>query len=236
VFDRKAGFCYLIDASPDFKAQVDMIWKEIPSVNRDGKIPVSGILLTHAHYGHVAGLWQLGKEALNEKALPVFCTHAMKRFLSASPPFSNLVHGGNITLGEIRPGTKEAIGGLGFTPIEVPHRNETADTVGYTIEAAKRIAYIPDTDRWTTELINEIRQCDYALIDGTFYSEGEIPNYGEVPHPPIKEAVSLLEGADTEVYFTHINHTNAVNSRGREIEALEGSGFKIAHDGLTLPI
>jgi hypothetical protein len=45
-----------------------------------------------------------------------------------------------------------------------------------------------------------------------------------------------LKGADTPVYFTHINHTNPVNRRGPERRAVEDMGFKIAYDGLVLGI
>jgi pyrroloquinoline quinone biosynthesis protein B len=215
---------------------MDMIWKHIPCVKRVGKIPVSGILLTHAHYGHITGLLQLGKEVLNERGIPVFCTPAMGQFLSTAPPFSHLVEGGNIEIREVCPGVKTELGGIRVTAIKVPHRNETADTVGYIIEAARSVAYIPDTDHWTEETLEEIRRCDAAIIDGTFYSPAELPGYRDVPHPPIKETVDLLESASTEVYFTHINHTNAVNRRGRERRAIERLGFKIAHDGLPLDI
>jgi pyrroloquinoline quinone biosynthesis protein B len=215
---------------------MDMIWNHIPHVKRVGKIPVSSILLTHAHYGHITGLLELGKEVLNEIGIPVFCTPAMGQFLSASPPFSHLVEGGNIEIREIRPGVKTELGGISVTPTQVPHRNETADTVGYIIEATRRVIYIPDIDRWTDETLEEISRSDTAIIDGTFYSAAELPGYRDVPHPPIKETVELLEGASTEIYFTHINHTNAINRRGRERRTIERLGFKIAYDGLTLDI
>ncbi|HVE66505.1 MAG TPA: MBL fold metallo-hydrolase, partial [Thermoanaerobaculia bacterium] len=61
--DRAAGRRFLIDATPDFAAQVDAL----------GGIP-DGILLTHAHIGHYLGLAQLGREVLGAKRLPVYCT------------------------------------------------------------------------------------------------------------------------------------------------------------------
>jgi pyrroloquinoline quinone biosynthesis protein B len=236
LFDSEAGVCHLIDASPDFKAQIDMIHAEIPTVKRAGKIPVSGILLTHAHYGHIAGLLELGKEVLNERGIPVYCTAEIGRFLSVSPPFSHLVRGGNIRIREVCPGAKTALRGFGVTALEVPHRNEIADTVGYIIEARSRLAYIPDADRWTDEMLEEVRRSDVAVLDGTFHSPAELPGYKSVPHPTIQETVELLKGADTEVYFTHINHTNPVNRHSRERKSLERKGFKVAHDGLILTI
>lgn len=236
IFDKKESFCYLVDASPDFKCQLDMIREEISETKRNGKVPVSGILLTHAHLGHCAGLWHLGKESVEEKNLPVFCTSKMKEFLCSNYPFSLLVQRKNIQIEEIYPDREFKLNGLKCMPIQVPHRDEIGDTVGYIIKSRKRVIYLPDLDKWTNSLLEETRSSDIAFVDGTFYSENEIPRFEEVPHPPIRETITLLEDFDTEIYFVHINHTNPVNKKGREKEYIESRGFKIAHDGMTLKI
>lgn len=236
ILDKMESFCYMIDASPDFKHQLDMIHEEISETKRKGKIPVSGILLTHAHLGHCAGLWPLGKEALEEKNLQVFCTSKMKQFLYANYPFSLLVQRKNIKVKEMYPDKEFAPDGLGFVPIQVPHRNEVTDTVGYIIKSEKRVVYLPDLDRWTDDILEEIKSSDIAFVDGTFYSKKEISRFQEVPHPPIKETISLLENVDTETYFTHINHTNPINKKRKERRYVESKGFKIAYDGMTLQI
>jgi len=236
LFDKDAGISYLVDASPDIKPQLDMLHKEIESVSRPGKVPVSGILLTHAHFGHCSGLWQLGRETLNEVGVPVFCTPEMKRFLSTSYPFRTLAEARNIVLTEIEAGVGVRLGGMTCIPVQVPHRSETADAVGYVIKAERKVAYIPDTDVWTDDLLNEVAGCDLALVDGTFYSEREVPHYVQVPHPPVEETVGLLKDARAEIYFTHINHTNPLNRNGKERRRLYRDGFQIAYDGLILDI
>ena len=236
IFDKKEEFCYLIDASPDFKYQLDMIKEEEIKIQRMGKAPINGILLTHAHFGHCSGLWHLGKETLEEIDLPVFCTQKMKRFLSENYPFSLLVQRKNIEICEIHPNKSYEQGGFHFIPIEVPHRNEMGDTVGYIIQSKKRILYIPDVDYWTNELLDEIRMANIAIIDGTFYSRDEMPRFNEVPHPPVKETLELIKNMDTEVYFTHVNHTNVLNTDSNEKKQIENKGFKIAFDGMILEI
>jgi len=236
IYNEEAGFCYVIDASPHLEIQIEMIRRAVPRVGRGGKIPVSGFLLTHAHIGHYTGLLLLGTEVLGETGVPVYCTPRMKEFLSLSRPFSLLVESGNIVLHEMRPSVGFDLDGVGFTPIPVPHRGEITDTVGYAIEAGRRAVYIPDTDRWTGSIIEEISKSDIALIDGSFYSKDELPRFEEVPHPPITETLSMLEGLDTEIYFTHINHTNPAHSEGPERENLEQRGFGLAYDGLVLDI
>src|SRR5215470_536980 len=51
LIDPASGKRFLIDATPDFPAQVELL----------GGMP-DAILLTHAHIGHYLGLAQLGRE------------------------------------------------------------------------------------------------------------------------------------------------------------------------------
>lgn len=236
IIDKRESLCYMVDASPDFKYQLDMIREEISETRRKGKIPLSGILLTHAHLGHCAGLWHLGKESVQERNLPVICTSEMKRFLYSSYPFSLLVQRKNINVEEVYPDKGFKSNGLECRPIQVPHRNEIADTVGYIIKSKKKVVYLPDVDEWTDNIIEEIKGSDIAFVDGTFYSRGEIARFEEVPHPQIQETINLLEDVDTKIYFTHINHTNPINKEGRERKFVESKGFKIAYDGMILKI
>lgn len=147
-----------------------------------------------------------------------------------------LVETRNIVLKEIKPGVESRMDGLTFLPVRLPHRSEVADVVGYVIKAERKVVYIPDTDVWTDNLLSQITGSDIALIDGTFYSNHEVPHYMEVPHPPVEETIRLLRGATAEIYFTHINHTNALNRNGRERRRVYTNGFRIAHDGLILDI
>src|SRR5215470_14304733 len=70
LIDPAAGKRFLIDATPDFAEQAERL----------GGLP-DGILLTHAHIGHYLGLAQLGREVANTRAMPVYCTSSMARFL-----------------------------------------------------------------------------------------------------------------------------------------------------------
>jgi pyrroloquinoline quinone biosynthesis protein B len=236
IIDPAKGSCYLIDASPDLKHQVDLLKDIDGNIARRGKLPISGILLTHAHFGHCSGLWYLGREAVEEYKLPVYCTTKMAYFLSTHYPFNLLINRGNIALKEFTPGKKFNLKGIGIVPILVPHRSEIADTVGFRILKKKSILYIPDVDHWTDKLIGDILSCDIAIIDGTFLSKDELPRYLDVPHPPMNETIELLRNLKTEIYFTHINHTNPVNFDGSVRRRIEKQGFHIAYDGMTITV
>jgi len=213
-----------------------MTQKEISKIKGKRKIPLSGIFLTHAHIGHYLGLLYLGKESIDENKFPVYCTPLMKIFLSKNYPTKFLFERKNIKINEVLSDKEFRIKNFKITPIKVPHRNEVADTVGYIIKKEKKLIYIPDIDKWNGEIIKEIKNSDFALIDGTFHSRRELPGFKEVPHPPIEETIKILEGAKTKVYFTHINHSNIVNKKEKEKKLIEDKGFKIAKDGIIFEI
>ena len=201
VLDETKGSFLLIDASPDLKYQLEMI-ADIGRFHGWGEPELAGIILTHAHLGHIHGLWHLGKEVMNVRELPVYCTPAVARFLAENHPYDALVERRNIVVVEVYDGIEHEADVFRFTPVSVPHRNERGDTVGYIIEAERRLLYLPDIDFWTEPVLEQIRSVDTALLDGTFYSKDELPRYDEVPHPPISDTVRLLGDARTEIIFT----------------------------------
>ncbi len=52
---------------------------------------------------------------------------------------------------------------------------------------------------------------DIALLDGTFASASELPgrSMADVPHPLMPSTRALLRGLATQLWFIHLNHTNA---------------------------
>ena len=231
LLDSEKEYCYLIDASPDIKQQIEMITEIIPKVKNQKAIPISGVFLTHAHFGHVAGLWTLGKECIDARNITVFCSKKMSVFLVNNHPFSHMIKGKNLVPLYIKTNHKYPIEDFWITSFKVPHRDEYADTVGYIIEQKKKFLYLPDLDYWTDDLIKLVESVDIALIDGSFYSKDELPGRDDVPHPPIKETMELLDTTKTEIYFTHFNHTNLILKREcKERKELLEKGFKIAVD------
>ncbi|MFX0133164.1 MAG: MBL fold metallo-hydrolase [Candidatus Hodarchaeota archaeon] len=239
LYDIKRGFCFLIDASPDIKYQVDSLKNKKIVGNREGVLPVDGIFLTHAHFGHCSGLWLLGKECIDEKNVPIYCSPKMKQFLKNNHPFSHLLDRKNIILKELAVSKEMHFEEFNFfiKSIEIPHRNEFADTVGYLIKSKRMLLYIPDLDFWTEEIVNLVNSVDIALIDGTFYTKNEIPSGRDILHPPITETMDLFKHSNTEIYFTHFNHSNPiVKPEGEERNNAIKKGFKIVYDGLRIDL
>jgi len=83
---------------------------------------------------------------------------------------------------------------------------------------------------------------DYALLDGTFFQNGELPNrdMSEIPHPLVVETIALLQDLPLcerrKVIFIHFNHTNPLLQEGTAKEKVEQLGFQVATEGMRLPL
>lgn len=241
LIDEEEGKRFLIDATPDLPSQMETLIGDKPWK----RPPLDGILLTHAHVGHYAGLLYLGREALGTQGVPVYATPQMAAFLKDSRPWSQLVNLGNIDLRTIQPGEEVALTPkLRVTAIPVPHRDELSDTVGFRIRGPHRvILYIPDVDKWekgTKPLAKELEGVDVALLDGTFSDAAELPgrNMAEVPHPLVGETVALLpkDRPTMRVLFIHLNHTNKLLWDEKAKQLLLDQGYEIARDGQEIHI
>ena len=226
---------YLFEATPDFPFQLH----HLQQISNHSELP-NGIFITHAHIGHYTGLMHLGKEAMNSKGVKVYTMNGMKKFLMQNGPWSQLVSNSNINLVSLEASKEITLNkSLSVTPFLVPHRDEYSETVGFKIKGKNKTAlFIPDIDKWNKweqSIIKEIRNVDYAFIDGTFYSGAEIGhrNIAEIPHPFIEESLDLFKELSAEernkVYFIHYNHTNPVlDIESRACKEIQDKGFHLA--------
>lgn len=229
---------WLFDATPDIKEQTQKLKES--HLNKENLI--DGIFLTHAHMGHYAGLMELGREALGSSKIPVYAMPRMKKYLETNGPWSQLVQLNNIVIQSIYSDSTFTLNAqLKVTPILVPHRDEFSETVGYRIEGNKKSAlFIPDIDKWTKwslDIIDEVKQVDYAFLDATFFNNGELErNMSEIPHPFIIETTSLFENetrkTKNKIYFIHFNHTNPALKNNHHLkDSIKNLGFRFAKQG-----
>jgi pyrroloquinoline quinone biosynthesis protein B len=230
---------FLFDASPDINKQLNFMGDRI-------KKDLKGIFLTHAHIGHYTGLMYFGREALNSKLVNVYAMPRMKKFLEENGPWSQLVSLQNISIIELSNESKISIdSNVIVQPVEVPHRAEFSETVGYKIYGPNKTAlFIPDIDKWylwEKSIVDEIKQVDYAIIDATFYDSKEV-NYrdiSEIPHPFVIETMSLFNNSSkkekSKIYFIHLNHTNPLlDEKSKEFNDIINKGYNVAYEGLEL--
>lgn len=243
LVDRKAGVYWLFEATPDIAAQLRTVQrytgtKDLPD----------GVLITHAHIGHYAGLMQLGREAMGAKDVPVWVMPRMDSFLRNNGPWSQLVQFNNIKLQSLQAdSTVQLNSSFTITAFRVPHRDEYSETAGFLIQSdRKKVLFIPDIDKWekwNRNIAEEIGKVDLALLDGTFYKNSELPgrDMKEIPHPFVEESLqqfsSLTSAEKSKIVFIHFNHTNPLLRKSSpEKDKVKKDGFAVAVEGMLIEL
>ena len=243
LIDPQAGTKYIFEATPNLPAQLYDLEIEAPSE----RLELAGIFLTHAHIGHYAGLMFLGHEAMSASQIPVYSMPVMSKFLQANGPWSQLVAFKNIHIQGLKDQAAQNLGRIKVTPFLVPHRDEYSETVGFRIDGPERSAiFIPDIDKWhlwKTDIVSLVQSVDYALLDATFYTAGELPgrDMSKIMHPFASETMALFKHASlkerNKVWFIHMNHTNPLlNADSTESKFVISEGFNIAREGVRLEL
>jgi pyrroloquinoline quinone biosynthesis protein B len=244
VVDDSTHSKYLFDATPDMREQLYELHQAAP----DGEYKLNGVFLTHAHIGHYVGIMHFGHEAIGAHGVPVYAMPRMRDYLSTNGPWDQLVRFKNIDLQATQDGEAIELGErLRVTPFLVPHRDEYSETVGYRIDGPNKSAvFIPDIekwDRWETDIRDIVRSVDYALLDATFFADGELQgrDMSQIGHPFVTESMALFEDMTDEeksrVIFIHMNHTNPLLIDGSEAQAIVTErGFKFATEGMRLEL
>lgn len=243
VIDPSSKSKLLFEATPHLPSQLYDLHKEAP----DDEYSLDGVFLTHAHIGHYAGLMFFGHEAQGASNVPVFAMPRMAQFIRDNGPWSQLVGLKNIELKEIYHQQENQFSNLLVTPFLVPHRDEFSETVGYRIEGPNKTAiFIPDINKWDVwdqDIAELVQSVDYALLDATFYADGELGNrdMSQIPHPFVSESMAALDHLSSsdksKVWFIHLNHTNPLlDSLSPESDYVRSQGYNIATEGDRLPL
>jgi len=241
VVNPGSGARWLVDTTPDFREQLRRLDDLAPV---DAPPPgLDGIVLTHGHVGHYAGLLHLGREVLGAREVPVWCAPRLAGFLRSNGPWNELVRLGHVELRLLEPGVPLLVAsGVAISPFLVPHRAEVSETVGLRVEGPRgAVLYVPDTDGWDAwepPIETFLASVDRAYLDGTFFDAGELEGraMADVPHPTIAETMrrlaSLPAAARAKVRFTHLNHTNpAIGATDPARGAVMDAGFGVAEEG-----
>ena len=236
IVDRETQETFMLEATPDFTEQQHILRGYLTDKSK----PLSGVLLTHAHIGHYTGLMYLGREAIGATETPVYAMPKMQSFLEKNAPWSQLVGLKNIKIKALRADSSvQMTKNISIKPFIVPHRDEFSETVGFVISTKnKRVLFIPDIDKWgkwPRNIVEEVSRVEVALLDATFYQNGEIPNrdMSEIPHPFIEETMRLFQNSadKSKIKFIHFNHTNPVLRQTNERQTVVNQGFGVCSEG-----
>ncbi|NML23106.1 pyrroloquinoline quinone biosynthesis protein PqqB [Pseudoflavitalea sp. G-6-1-2] len=240
LVDKTSNRYWIFEATPDITPQLHEVQKYVGNV---ANYTPNGIFITHAHIGHYAGLMFLGREAMGAKNIPVYAMPRLDTFLRSNGPWSQLVALQNIDLIKMTPDSSMKLSdNITVTPIKVPHRDEYSETAGFEIQSGKKkVLFIPDIDKWNKwerDIAEKVSSVDLALLDGTFYKDGEIKgrSMSEIPHPFVEETMQLFSSSPNavkqKIKFIHFNHTNPLlKAQSPEKDKVKANGFSVAFQG-----
>ena len=239
LVDKKS---FLLEATPDISMQLKFLKKIYNS-----STIIDGVFITHAHIGHYTGLMYFGREALGAYKVPVYVMPKMKLFLESNSPWNQLIDLNNIQLSEIFHNKNINISNnLEIVPFTVPHRDEFSETVGYKIIGPNKSAlFVPDINKWNLwdkDIVEEVKDVDYAFLDATFFKNGEVNrSMEEIPHPFVVETLNLFKNESDElknkIYFIHFNHTNiSLQDKNPVIDSISKLGYNFTRFGDQLSL
>ena len=255
---------FLLNASPEIRAQIESFGKLHPRAQRD--TPIQGIVLTNGDLDHALGLLSLRES----QPLALYCTQRVHRGFSEGNVLYRTLQrfDGQVTLHALELGSAEqplcllsgsqsglhlkAFAAPGKAALHLDQSNpEPADNIGVLIRdqrTGKRLAYIPAAGASSAEIVAAAASADAVFFDGTFWSSDELIALGastrraeDMAHWPIggpEGSLQFLGGlAASRRILIHINNTNPMLREDSAERALvHAAGVEVAFDGMELEL
>jgi pyrroloquinoline quinone biosynthesis protein B len=252
----------LINTSPDLLAQL----RAFPALQPGRALrdtAISDVLLVDAQIDHTLGLPMLREG----KPLRVWCTERVHAELTQSNPIFELLRhycGVEWQRLPIEPSSSfvipsmpsvccRAIAVPGNAPPFSPARDapQPGDNIALSLtetRTGQTLFYAPGLGAIEPAVAAELERAHTVLLDGTFWSEEELPRLGvskrgarQMGHLPQSGAGGMLEVLHplraARKILIHINNTNPIlDERSVERAQLVSAGVEVAHDGLELTL
>lgn len=206
----------VIDIGPDFRMQM---------LNNDIR-HIDGVLMTHSHRDHTAGLDDLRAfNWINKKAVSIY----------AEPPVIEVLkHDFWYAFTETRfEGLPEiefqaiddkpfSLDGIDIVPVRLMHYK--LPVLGYRVGD---FSYLTDTNFVPREEYSKLKGTKVLIVDG-------LRNEEHISHFNIKQALELIKEIGPEkAYITHISHQLGLHD---EVNAILPPNVELAYDGLVIDI
>jgi len=216
ILVRSAETTITVDAGPDFRMQM----------LRASVMQLDGIVFTHPHKDHVAGLDDVrAYNFFSGKPMNVYANEMTKEVLIREFPyaFSEKRYPG---VPEIRLNTIDSepftVGDLEITPIQVWHLR--MPVLGFRFG---NFTYITDANRIEEAEMDKIRGSEILVLNALRHQK-------HISHFNLEEAIALSEALGSpQTYFTHISHQLGKHA---DVEASLPSHVHLAYDGLSFSV
>lgn len=211
------GKNFVVDAGPDFRTQL----------LRENVQQLSGILFTHEHKDHIAGLDDV--RAFNYKQnrpMDVYCNAAVEQALKREfyYIFENANYPGvpKITLNNITKNRFQLNNGVEVQPIEVMHYK--MPVLGFRLGD---FTYITDAKTISEEEVLKVLGTKILIVNALHLSP-------HISHFNLEEALEFIARINPEkAYITHISHLFGTH---QQIEKLLPPNVFAAYDGMKIKI
>lgn len=251
--DRERWF--LFNASPDVAAQIEAFPALHPA---DGRVVrLEAVLLTDAELDHTLGLLTLREG----RGLEVHATTAMhETLMTGTGLLATLEAYCPVTWRRVVPGVDVALGeSLTYRAFDVPTdkvvrfpgASHEGRVVGYRVSettSGGSLVYLPSVQHLTGDVLTEISDSSCLLVDGTCWSDDEMPglrladktsrDMGHVPIDGADGSLETLAGLPVgRVVYTHVNNTNPILLEDSpERRRVQDHHVEVAQDGLEIEI
>ncbi len=253
----------LFNASPDILEQI----RSHPTLQpgralRDSAI--AGVVLMDGQIDHATGLFMLRERGM---PLPLWCTDPVEEDLTqGNPVLRVLTHYCGVQRHRIAlDGSAFSIKGvadLSFRALPLtskaapysPHRDRpvAGDNIGMLItdtRSGTRAFYAPGLGEITPPVFDAMHSVDCVLVDGTFWTDDEMPRLGlsrktarDIGHLPQSGSGGMIETmarlpAATQRWLIHINNTNPIlDEDSTERAVLTHARIGVCEDGMLIRV
>jgi len=209
-------FAYVIDCGPDFRYQ--MLRANVQKID--------GVLFTHEHADHTAGLDDLRPFSFQLGAVPIYAQERVLENLAYRFDYifneKNKYPGAPSVQQNKVINTQFYLKNLKITPIEVQHGGLTI--LGY---AFNNVAYLTDVKKISESEKEKLKNLDILIVNAIRYKAHH-------SHLNLEEALELVEELKPKkTYFTHISHHLGFHA---EVEKTLPKNVFIAYDELVIEI
>jgi len=207
---------YIVDCGPDFRQQ--MLREDVQSIN--------GVLYTHEHADHTAGMDDLRPFCYQIGEMPIYLNKITLRSLEQRFEYvfrtENRYPGAPKVAVNLVDDTSFYLDGVEVTPIEVIH-----GTLPVTCYRFGNFAYLTDV-KTITETEKEKLKGVKVLVVNALRQEAHPTHFN------LEEALAFVDEINPErAYFSHISHKLGFHN---EVEKTLPKNVFLAYDGLKIEV